>query len=222
MKLRTILLVLSLFSVALAQPSIIQETMAKNKQILAKYSWQEVQTLSLDGEVKQTTISQVQLGSDGKPVKTLVSEQKAPPKATHGPLRKRIRERKVEEFKDYTKSVVGLAQEYAHPDADKLKAAFAGGNLEQNDVANNLATVTLKNYLKDGDCVVITYQKGNHRLQSLQVDSYLDDPDQTVKVTTQFAAFPDGQGSHVSQSKIEGQKKDLTIQITNSAYQLNK
>jgi len=48
----------------------IKEAMARNKQALASYSWNEVVTISLKGEEKKQEHFQVRLGPDGKPQKT--------------------------------------------------------------------------------------------------------------------------------------------------------
>ena len=57
----------------------IQQSAAANKERLAHYTWQETQTVSLKGEVKGTTLYQVQMGPDGKPQKTDLSPPPPPP-----------------------------------------------------------------------------------------------------------------------------------------------
>jgi hypothetical protein len=48
----------------------IKQAQAMNKQKLAQYTWQETETISIKGDVKDTKIYQVQLGPDGQPQKT--------------------------------------------------------------------------------------------------------------------------------------------------------
>lgn len=48
----------------------VKESMARNKQELAHYSWMEQDIISLKGEEKKEELFQVQLGPDGKPQKT--------------------------------------------------------------------------------------------------------------------------------------------------------
>jgi hypothetical protein len=48
----------------------IKQASAANKQALAHYSWQEQETISLKGEVKDTKVYQVQMGPDGQQQKT--------------------------------------------------------------------------------------------------------------------------------------------------------
>lgn len=48
----------------------LKESMAKNKQALAQYTWVETVTISLKGQEKKQQHFQVQNGPDGKPQKT--------------------------------------------------------------------------------------------------------------------------------------------------------
>ena len=215
-------LIASLVGTAWAQPETLlglQKSFAANKKALANYSWRETETLSVDGQVKQTKISTVEVGPDGHLLKAVVSESTPPKNKQRGPIRKRVRKRKAGEFKDYVKSVASLAQQYAHPDKEKLRAAFENGDVKKNDsVGTNLASITVENYLKKGDSLTIVYHTPSDEVSSIRVNSYLKDPSETVEVVSDFSKFADGNGSHVSQTKILGQKKQLTIKIANSDY----
>jgi len=48
----------------------IKQASAANKQALARYTWQEQQTISLKGDVKKTQLFQVSIGPDGQQQKT--------------------------------------------------------------------------------------------------------------------------------------------------------
>ena len=50
--------------------------MARNKQQLAQYTWQETETISIKGNVKDVKTYQVQMGPEGQQ-KTLLNDQKA-------------------------------------------------------------------------------------------------------------------------------------------------
>ena len=76
----------------------IKQKMAMNKQQLAHYTWQETETISLKGEVKDTKVYQVQIGPNG-PQKTLVNNEKAGSGGgREGRLKKHVIEKKTEEF----------------------------------------------------------------------------------------------------------------------------
>ena len=55
----------------------IKTAMAVNKQALAQYTWQEQETISIKGDVKDTKLYQVQIGANGQQQKTELSDQPA-------------------------------------------------------------------------------------------------------------------------------------------------
>jgi len=70
----------------------VKQAAARNKQLLARF--------------------QVQLGPDGKPQKTALGEpQPAESAGREGRLKKRIVEKKTEEYKDYAESIKILIQQ---------------------------------------------------------------------------------------------------------------
>lgn len=206
---------------AVAQPAALAElkaSAASNKDALAKYTWQEEQTLSVGGEVKRVTVSSVVLDANGKPVKTQMTETDAPQKQTRGPLRKHVKERKVVEFKDSMKKLAGLVQAYSHPDPEKLEAASKSGNLTVDSSGGpTQMRLTFKSYLKPNDAFVIVFDSTNKALKSVQINSYLDSPDEVVEIDCAFARLQDGT-NHVAQSTVVDKKSDITIVTKNSEY----
>jgi hypothetical protein len=53
---------------------------------------------------------------------------------------------------------------------------------------------------------------------SIQVSSYLSDPQDAVTLSAQFAQLPDGT-NHVSNMDVNGVSKQLTVNDQNSNYQ---
>lgn len=194
----------------------LKSSLGKNKQALAQYTWQETQTVSVDGEVKKTTVYSVSLDAEGQPRKTVVSEQDAPQKDARGPLRRRIKGKKVAEMKDYMQQVAQLAEGYAHPDPQKLEAAFKGGNLSISN-SGGAMVFTVKSYLKPNDSMVITFDDGKKTVRSVEIGSYLDSPDDKVTINSSFALLPDGT-NHVDQSTIVGEQEDVTVTSKNTSY----
>lgn len=215
-------LMVCLTAITLAQSGVLEDLLQSaklNKQILAQYSWRETQTLSLDGEIKSTTVSQVVIGADGKPQKSVISQTKAPPKEVRGPLRKKIVHNKTDEFKDYAQSVVSLARQYSHPDPAKLQEAFKKGNFKVDpSPGDGLSQFTISSYLKENDSLTIVIDAKKKAMQSVLVNSYLEKPSDKVTIRSGFSPFPTG-GSHLDQTTIIGEKKKLELKIANSNYQ---
>lgn len=218
---------LAMLAVALAQNPQLQERVAEirqasaqNKQLLAQYTWQEQQTVSIKGNVKKQTTYQVRIGQDGKPQKTQIGPQE---QSSNGGrdrgLRGRIKKKKVEEFQDYAKRVAALAQSYAHLDPQRLQDLFQQGNITLGSgEAPDLVRMVIHNYLKQGDSITLDFNRAQKTMQSMEVASYLDNPQDAVTVSAQFAQEPGGP-NHVARMTVNGVSKQLTVDVQNSNYQ---
>ncbi len=197
----------------------IKQAMAQNKQALAQYTWVEQVTISLKGEQKKQEHFQVRLGPDGKPQKTSL-DAPAQPQESGGRLKKRVVEKKKEEYAGYADQMKALAQQYIPPDKDMLQQAYQQGNVTMGSVPENPNAVKLviKNYLKQGDSMTLVFDKAQKGLLQVQVASYMDDPKDAMNLTVQFSKVPDGP-NHVSSMVIDGVSKQLNVATQNSNYQ---
>jgi hypothetical protein len=208
-------------SMALAQnPEIqqkIQQSVAENQQRLAHYTWQEQQTVSLKGEVKSQTLYQVQMGPDGKPQKTQLSAPPPPPSG--GRMKQRVIEKKKGELKEYAEQISELVHSYVPPNPQKMQQAFQQGSASVSKAGPDAVQVAFTNYNLQGDSMKLVFNTAQKGIQSVQVSSYLNnDPSDAATFTAQFAKLPDGT-NHMSSSTVNGEKKQLTIQIQNMNYQ---
>src|SRR5271154_2036041 len=89
----------------------LKQAVAKNKQQLGQYMWDQLVIISLKGEQKKQEHFQVRLGPDGKPQKTSL-DPPAEPTESGGRLKKHIVEKKKEEYKEYAEQMKALAQQY--------------------------------------------------------------------------------------------------------------
>lgn len=196
----------------------IKQAMAANKQALARYTWVEQDTISIKGEQKKQEHFQVVLGPDGKPQKTSLD---APPQQSghEGRLKERIIEKKTEEYKDYADQIKALIQQYVPPEKDLIQQALQQGNLMLGPLGDSgQLQLKISNYLKPGDNMTIVINKAQLDMQSLSINTYLNDQSDAVTVNVQFARIPNGP-SHVSAETINGVSKQLTIAVQNSNYQ---
>lgn len=196
----------------------IKTAMAANKQALAHYTWQEQQTTSIKGDVKKQQVFQVSMGPDGQQ-KTQIGGSQAPPPSGGGRLKQHIVEKKTAEFQDYGQQIAALAKQYTQPDPERLQAAYQAGNVSlQPGGGDGEITLVIKNYVKPGDSVTLTFGRQQKAIQSIKVASYLSDPSDAVTIAAQFAKLPDGT-NHVTSTQIDGVSKQLTVVTQNSNYQ---
>jgi hypothetical protein len=199
----------------------IKQASAANKQALAHYTWQEQQVISLKGDVKKTVSYQVSVGPDGQQQKIELGSSAAPP-PSGGRLKQHIVAKKKDEYQEYGQQVAALAKQYTQPDPQLLQQAYQQGNASlQLGGAPGTVTLLIKNYLKPGDSMTMVFSEGTKTIQSLQIASYLNDPNDAVTVAVQFATLPAGV-NHVATAQINGVSKQMTVAIQNFNYQLSQ
>jgi hypothetical protein len=197
---------------------LIKQAQAANKEKLAQYTWLETETISINGNVKDTKVYKVRIGANGQPQKTEISEQKAQPGGgRQGRIKARVIERATEEYRDYGQQIGALAKQYTTPDPERLMQAKQAHNISVQSGGGSVNLV-VKNYVKQGDSLTMTIDPKTHSPASVRVDSYLNDPSDTVTISAQFAQLPDGT-NHVSTITINGTSKRLTINEQNANYQ---
>jgi len=201
----------------------IKKAAAANKQSLARYTWQEEQTISIRGEVRKTELFQVHLGADGTPQKTPLSSGPSSngPSSNAGGRRfkRRIEEKIAAEYEQYAQQIEALAQSYAQPDPQRFQQSYDRGNVTLASAgAPGEIRLMIKNYMKPNDSVGIVFNQVQKAILSLQISSYLDNPSDAVKISAQFSKLPDGT-NHVSSMVVNGVSKQLLIQVENTNYQ---
>lgn len=195
----------------------IKQAAAANKQALSRYTWQEKQIVSVNGQVKKESLYQVRLGPNGEQQKTLIMSTPEAAKPGGGPLRRHIVEKKTGEFEQYAQQVGALAHSYAQPNPQRLQQAFESGNVALGPSGPGQFELIVTNYLKPGDSVHYIFSRPQHAIQRVVVSSYLTNPSDAVTMDVQFAKLPDGT-NHVASTTINGVSKQLVVQDTNSNY----
>lgn len=203
----------------------LKQSLAKNQAALKQYAWTETTQVSLKGEVKKQEQKQCQYGPDGKVQKTPIQGAGQPQQQQQasgggrrgGRVKQQIVEKKVGEMKDYMERVAALVHEYVPPDPQKIQAAAAAGNVTATP-AQPVSTITIKNYLKQGDSVTLGFDTVAKAIASYNVDSYLDSPkDDVVKLAVNFAKLPDGT-NYAQQTVLDATGKKIEVKVTNSDY----
>ncbi len=195
----------------------IKDAQAANKQKLAQYTWQETETISIKGSVKDTKVYQVHM-VNGQQQKTEIADQKAASGGgRQGRVKEHVVEKKTDEYQEYGQSIGALAKQYTTPNPEALMQAKQAGNISLQPGSGTVSLV-IKNYVKQGDSMTMTINEQTHSPVSVQVNSYLNDPKDAVTISAHFAKLPDGT-NHVTTTTINGVSKQLTVSDQNSNYQ---
>ncbi len=196
-----------------ARVTEIKQAIANNKALIAQYTWQQTETISVRGDSKDQEQYQVQIGPDGKPQKSLES---APPPAgrPHG-----IKHHIEQNYADYAKQIGALAQSYAQPDPGKLQSLYQQGQVVLGSGgAPNTVSLIIHNYVKSGDSVTLVFNRAQKAIVSLNVATYLSSPSDAVTIAAAFGQLGDGT-NYVANLTVNGSSKSLTVQDVNSNFQ---
>jgi len=195
----------------------LKQSTAENQQKLHKYEWTETTQLTLKGDAKPPSLSMCQYGPDGKVQKTPMSAPPPPPSG--GRFKQKIVAKKTGEMKDYMGQVKTLLAMYVPPDPQRMQQAFQAGKVSLNATAGSgLAALVFKDYAQPGDQMTISFNTAEKKISSLNVNTYMDEPKDTVTLAVQFSSLPDG-ANYVQQSVLNATAKKLQVTTTNSNYQ---
>jgi hypothetical protein len=195
----------------------VKEAAAVNLTNLKKYQWLQTTQIEIKGDKKKEEMAQCRYGADGKLQRTPVGTPTAP-KEPPGGLKGKFAKKKIEEMKDYTERLKSLIGHYAPPDPQRLKNVAQSGKANLERTAG-VVTLTFKGYYKMGDTVEIAYDTGAKKVQSYNINTYLDGPKDIVTMSNDFANLPDGT-NFLHQTVLDATEKEIHITRTNSGHSL--
>jgi hypothetical protein len=194
----------------------IKQAMAQNQASLRQYTWTAHTEISVKGEVKKVTNEMCRYGPDGQVQKTPM-DAPAPQKEMRG-MKKRIVEKKVGEMKDYMDRAVALIHNYVPPSPERMQSAFQSGNVSlPPGGASGIAELQVKDYFKPGDMLALGFDSAAHALRKVNVNSYLDNPQDAVTLDVAFQTLPDGT-NYVARTILNGAAKQIQVTVQNSDY----
>jgi hypothetical protein len=193
----------------------VKQSAAANQQRLHQYQWIETTQLTLNGDAKPPSQSMCQYGPNGQVQKTPMSAPPPPPSG--GRLKQRIIANKTAEMKDYMGQVKTLLAMYVPPNGQHMQEAFGAGNASLIPGGGSTQLV-FKNYAQQGDQMTLTFNMATKKITSLNVNTWMDNPKDTVMLSVQFATLPDGT-NYSQQSVLNATAKKLVVTTTSSNYQ---
>jgi hypothetical protein len=194
----------------------VKQTMERNQAALRQYSWTSHTEISLKGEVKKTKDDMCRYGPDGQVQKTPIGPP-APQKEMHG-LKKRIVEKKTDELEDYMERAVTLIRDYVPPTSERIEGAKQAGNMSLGEAATGSLQLQIRNYLKPGDSLVLTFDAAARILRRVNVNTYLDNPKDAVTLDVEFQTLPDGT-NYAAATTLNAPEKKLQVVTQNANYQ---
>lgn len=195
----------------------VKQSVAENQQKLRQYQWTETTQLTLNGDAKPPSQSMCQYGPDGTVQKTPLTPPPPPPSG--GRMKQRVIAKKTGEMKDYMGQVKTLLALYVPPNPQKMQQAFQSGKASLTPSPGSGTTnIVFKDYAQPGDQMTLTFNAATKKITTLNVNTYMDNPQDTVTLAVRFASLPDST-NYVQQSILNATAKKLQVTTTNSNYQ---
>jgi hypothetical protein len=158
-----------------------------------------------------------QYGPDGTVQKTPLNPPPPPPSG--GRMKQRIIEKKKGEMQDYMGQVKTLLALYVPPNPQKMQQAFQAGKASLSPSPDSSTTsIVFKDYAQPGDQMTLTFSTATKKISTINVNTYMDEPKDTVTLAVKFASLPDST-NYVQQSVLNATAKKLVVTTTNSNYQ---
>ena len=99
-----------------------------------------------------------------------------------------------------------------------MQAVITAGTASLSQAGPGFAALKFPGYAKPGDALTLTFDSALKTLRQLQVDTWLDKPDNTVNVKVTMQALPDGTG-YPGQVALSIPSSNVEVRITKTNYQ---
>jgi len=194
----------------------VKQAAGANQQALRSYTWLEKTELSLKGELKATKVDSCRYGPDGKVQKTPVVQP--PPAEKKRGLKGKIVAKKTGEMKEELEASVALVQKYVPPAPDMIQVVMNAGTASLSQAGPNMVAFTFPGYAKQGDALKVTFDKGITSLQQIDVNTWLDKPEEVVTLHVAMQSLPNGV-SFPGTILLTIASTKMQVRITKSNYQ---
>ena len=210
---------------AMGQSGMLQQKLAKikastaeNQQKLHRYTWTETSRITINGNARPAKEFTCSYGADGKVQKVPLggSEETANEGGRRGRFRQRIIQKKTAEMKDYMKQVGGVIALYMPPNPHKMQQAFQAKKVSFQR-GEGLAKLVFKNYAMPGDSMTIGFDTAAKKIRTVDVKTYLNNPQDGITLRVEFSTLPDGT-NHPARTVLDAQAKNIHVVNTNSNY----
>jgi hypothetical protein len=160
--------------------------LAANAEQLKLYTYKQRTEAYHKGDLKTAKIEEIHYDVSGERVAITLDEQKpAAEPRRRGPgsrLMTKVAENKRNEMKEYIEGLATLAGHYLSSDPAKLQAAMAKAERTM-DPASGQLRITLRDYLRSGDRMTMSFDSASNRPTKTEVKSTLEDDPVSIVVT---------------------------------------
>jgi hypothetical protein len=197
------------------QLAAITDMLVRQQAALRQFCWITHTELRLNGQARSAS-HLCRYGPDGTVYRTPLG---APaPQSEPKRLRRRVLEIRADEIKDSMDAAVSLTSSYLPPVPQRLEALYQSANaLFVKRPGSSLTHLEIRDYLKPGDLLVISFDPQTKALRSIEVMSYLAEQTDIATLQARFETLPDGT-SYVASSVLNAAARQLQVITENVNY----
>lgn len=196
--------------------AIIKNKLVESKEKLKKYEWLETTTTFVKGDEKSKKQNQCYYGVDGKLVKVETGgSDKAKKK---GGITGKIAANKKEDMAEYIQKSIEKIQTYLPPDPGKIQQLYADGKTTLHVLEpGKKIKLDFLDYNQKGDGLSVTVDKTRQIILAIDVNTYIDDPEDKVIFNIKYNTLPD-KTQYPEMTTLQADAKKVKIVIDNSGY----
>jgi hypothetical protein len=185
---------------------------AANRKQLEGYVWTRSVQVFVEGVLKNTIVSSVSIGPDGKVVTTAVSNTPADSSATKG-IRGDIARKKMADMKTYIDKALTTAASYIYLSKGKMVDYFDSASISQS---GNIITVKGSNVNQSNDQLTMKLRPGTYAYISQSFSSKISGGD-AISGVCDYKTFSNGLTA-INSGELELPAKKMKLMVANTGY----
>jgi hypothetical protein len=190
----------------------VSSAAAANRAQLAGYVWTRTVQVFISGALKNTVVSSLSIGPDGKMVTTAVSSTPTDPPPTRG-IRGDIARKKIAEMKTYVDNAVTVSMGYIYMSKGKMVDFFDAAGISQS---GNTITVVGSNVNQANDQLTMKVASGTLAFISQTFASTVSSGD-AISGTANYKTFSNGLTAF-NNGELDLPAKNMKLMISNTGY----
>jgi hypothetical protein len=185
---------------------------AENRKQLADYVWTRTVQVFLKGELKNTIVSSLSIGPDGKMVTTAVSSTPTSEPPKRG-IRGAIASNKIDDLKTYIDEALTISMGYLYMSPGKMVDFFNAAGISES---GNTITISGSNVNKPNDQVTLLVNSATLAFISETFKSAMSNAD-AVAGNVNYKTFDNGLTA-IDNGELDLPAKEMKLMISNSNY----
>jgi hypothetical protein len=183
-----------------------------NRAQLAGYVWTRTVQVFISGALKNTIVSSLSIGPDGKMVTTAVSSTPTDPPPTRG-IRGDIARKKIAEMKTYVDNAMSVSSSYIYMNKGNMVNFFDAAGISQS---GNTITITGSNVIHPSDQVTMQVASPSLNYINEKFTSVVSNGD-AVMGTVNYKTFDNGLTA-INNAEFDLPAKNMKLMVSNANY----